>query len=67
MSDIRVDDRIMVDPATDLFMQGVTYGRVTKVGRKYVTFVSTGLRGQGRTFRLPMDRVSVVPSAAWLV
>ena len=62
----RVDDMVAVDPATDLFMQGVTYGRVIHVGHAVVTIVATGLRANGRKFRLTLDRVSVVPSAPWL-
>lgn len=31
-----VGDRVAVHPATDLFMRGMRYGEVRKVGRKWI-------------------------------
>jgi hypothetical protein len=36
LSEFRVDDRVALHPATDLWMRGVRYGTVVKVGKKFV-------------------------------
>jgi hypothetical protein len=36
VSDFRVDQRVQLHPATDLWMRGARYGTVRKVGRKLV-------------------------------
>jgi len=63
---IELQDRVALAPHTDAWMRGIRYGRVTKIGRKYVTVVGETLAGTHPTVRLPLDAVSVVPSAAWL-
>jgi hypothetical protein len=54
--DIKVDDLVQIQPHTDLFMRGVRYGIVSKVGRKYVHFrwMGTG------EFKLPPESLKVV-------
>ena len=35
-ADFAVGDRVQLHPALDLWMRGVRFGNVTKIGRKYV-------------------------------
>lgn len=46
-----VGERVKIHPATDLFMMGVTYATVVKVGRKYVHVKADDYRG-GRVYKL---------------
>lgn len=46
----RVGQVVKIDPATTAFAQGFAYGRVTKIGRKYVTVAWTESEGVSRKF-----------------
>lgn len=47
----RVGDNVRLHPALDLFMRGVTSGRIVRVGYKFVTIESTCAVATGRRFR----------------
>ena len=49
--------RIKVHPANDLFMRGVRYGTVTKVGRKYAHIYSETFQ---RTVRVPLTDCEMI-------
>jgi hypothetical protein len=49
--------RVAVHPATDTFMRGIRYGRVTKVGRKYVHIYSETFQ---RTVKVLLENVEVI-------
>lgn len=36
LSDFRIDQRVQLHPATDLWMRGARYGTVRRIGRKHV-------------------------------
>lgn len=48
LSEINVKDIVKVHPASDLWMRGVKYITVTKVGRKYIYGTDTLGRWSGR-------------------
>ncbi len=37
MRQLKEGDEVRIHPASDLFMRGVVYATITKVGRKWVT------------------------------
>lgn len=51
--------RVKIDPATDLFMRGITHAEVRWVGRKFVTLAETTVRGF-YTGKLVKSRVTVL-------
>lgn len=53
---IKSGDLVQVQPHTDLFMRGVRYGVVSKVGRKYIHFRWMG----ARTFQATPESLKVV-------
>lgn len=44
MSECKVGAKVRFSPATDLFMMGIRYGDITKVGRKWVHLTIYSLR-----------------------
>lgn len=46
----KVGQKVKVHPATDAFMQGLTYGEVTHVGRKWITVAWTMNKVHTRKF-----------------
>lgn len=45
---MKVGDDVKIHPATDWFMQGVKYGTVTKIGRKYIHVKAVGFNSSRR-------------------
>jgi hypothetical protein len=46
-----IGERIKIHPATDLFMMGIRYATVAKIGRKYIHVKADDYLG-GRTYKL---------------
>lgn len=61
LTDFKPDQRVELHPATDLWMRGVRYGTVVKVGRKKVTIKPDRLPNGVAVY--PRDIARVVEAA----
>ena len=57
LADVKVGMRVRLHPAAGLWMRGVKYATVSKIGRKWVTIVDD----VGRSSRLPRSTCCPVP------
>lgn len=57
ITNFKINDRVELSPATDAWMSGDRYGKVDKIGRKYIYVL---MDRSGRYMRLTPDLLTVV-------